>query len=157
MLTPKERRSFNVMTNGMTVSDRATNMFDRQPVFGFPNDDIPTPIIRTLQWTKTSRLEDANTNLANMQVINANTGGLRGVLPCKGDVPVGLTASSGTGAILRRPATNPMDAYYPTPIPGIRHQPKGLLEQEYYCDPRPLLVPADNFTASLNSRLGLPA
>jgi len=157
MFTPRERRSFNIIENGMTKTDRTVDLLARMPVFGdITNNDIPNPVIKNFAWTRTTRLEDASTDTMNIQVINTNTSGLRGVLPCKGAVSVGMVPS-GTGSVLRRPPTNQMDAFYPTPIPGLRHMEKGLLQQEYYCDARPILVPADSFNAGLHSRLGVPA
>jgi len=156
MFAPREINSFDPALRGMTKSNRAADLLNNQPVFGFENNDIPNPVINSLSYTKTSRLEDATTDPMNTAVLNTNTSGLRGVMPCKGAASGGVVPM-GMGGVLRRPAQTDKDYMYPTPIPGLRHMKKGLLEQPYYCPPRPLLVPADNFNAGLQSRLGVPS
>ena len=156
MFAPREINSFDPALRGMTKSNRAADLINNQPVFGFENNDIPNPVINSLSYTKTSRLEDATTDPMNTAVLNTNTSGLRGVMPCKGAASGGVVPM-GMGGVLRRPALTDKDYMYPTPIPGLRHMKKGLLEQPYYCPPRPLLIPADNFNAGLQSRLGVPS
>lgn len=150
------RRRSDATLMGMSDSDAAHDYALNQPVFGYENRTLPTPVINDLLYRSTSHLEDVQTNPLVSSVLSTNTSGLRGVMPCKGVTnQIGLMPGGST-LVFRRPPENQMQGYYPKPIPGIRHMPKGILEQPGYCPPRKLLVPADNFNAGLQSRLGLP-
>jgi len=144
------------LTNGMTKSDKALDMIGLQPIFGYSDTRNPSVVVKNINWrnSQLTRLDNANTNPMIRNTIISNTSGLRGVKPCKGLAQVGMVPSDRT--VLRRPPENQMGSYYPTPIPGMRHVPDGLLTQPQY-KRHPLMPIADSFNAGMFSKLGQPA
>jgi hypothetical protein len=135
--------------NGMTGDGKALDMLRRAPIFGYTNTTIPTIYPSNLAWRTIPRIDTLNSDPMRITTITSNTGGARGVMPCKGVV--------GSKRILRRPAVKETSGMYPVPIPGVRGVPKGLLEQPQYKARGPLMPKPDSFNAAMNSRLGQPA
>jgi len=120
------------------------------PSYGFTNGGLGRPVIR-LNWKTTDNLE--NMTSLRQSVLLSNQGGARGVMPCKGAVPVG--GVGGASYVLRAPAIPYQGGLYPQQ--GFaRSQQKGLAYSNEKPINQPLMPQADSFNAGLNSRLGQP-
>jgi len=140
--------------NGMQ-SNKAINTINQIPIFGTANKYQPTVVVKNRDWFNANEISgDA---LDPMNVNPNNLGGLRGVMPCKGIASVGMMPVGGGVNVLRREAESSQSGMYVVPIPGMRHQEKGLMEQDIYSQRNPLMPIASNFNDGLNSRLGQPA
>jgi hypothetical protein len=95
----------------------------------------------TLPYTKTSKLE--NVGVMRLSVINSNTGGQRGILPCKG--------TPYTHIVLRKPALSNVGGIYP-PQGYARGQFKGLATQKDKPMNLPILKTHDFYNSAMNAK-----
>jgi hypothetical protein len=96
----------------------------------------------SLQWTKTNKLE--NPNCMRMSVLQTNTGGARGVLPCK--------ATPFFNKVLRKPPLPSAGSIYPKQG-YARGQPKGLAYMKDNPMNQPILKTHDFYNSAMNSKL----
>ena len=136
-------------------SNKAVNMLDQTPIFGTTNKYQPVVVVKNRDWTDAREISSEALDPMNVNPINI--GGLRGVIPCKGIASVGMMPVGGGVNVLRREAESSVSGMYPVPVPGMRHQERGLLEQDIYSKRNPLMPIASSFNDGLTSRLGQPA
>ena len=136
--------------NGLQ-GNRAVDTIRNLPLRGDTNNGLSTPVLR-LNWTTTKPVENG-TGL-RQSVLLTNSGGTRGVMPCKGAVSLGSVG--GASRVLRRPAIPQEGGMYPQQG-YARGQRKGLAFEIEKSISLPLFPQADSFNAGLNSMLGQPS
>ena len=122
--------------------NHAIDTIQMTPIFSVHTNGLNKPNLR-LNFGALKTQPDS----MNQTVIQTNSSGARGVMPCKGNLD--------SVKVLRRAPLTYQQALYPQ-TGFARHQKKGLNYDPQKPINQPIMPVADNFNAGLVSRLGQP-
>ena len=126
---------------------RAANVIAGIPNSKSVSKTINAPVT-TMNYKSTNKL--SNVNFFTGTVHQPNSGGIRGVLPCKGITPTGIV-----GGIIRPPAV-PQEGGTHVPSGIARSQPKGLAYLKAQPTNLPILPSASSINGALNCKFKQP-